>query len=57
MLKTSQELEILSAYTIEKEEALPDVNGLGVMLRHKKTGARVAIISNEDKIQHPYIRA
>ena len=49
MLKTSQELEILSAYTIEKEEALPDVNGLGVMLRHKKTGARVAIISNEDK--------
>lgn len=49
MLKTSQELEILSAYTIEKEEALPDVNGLGVVLRHKKSGARVAVISNDDK--------
>ena len=49
MLKTSQELEFLSAYTIEKEEALPDVNGLGVALRHKKSGARVALISNDDK--------
>ena len=49
MLKTSQELETLSAYTIEKEEALPDVNGFGVVLRHKKSGARVALISNDDK--------
>ena len=41
-------IKIPSSYELILEEYLDDVNGLGRMLIHKKTGARVALISNED---------
>ncbi len=40
--------EIPSSYEFMFEEKLEDVNGIGKLLVHKKTGARVAIIANDD---------
>lgn len=36
-------------YLLEKEEALPEMNGTGYLLRHKKTQARVVVVTSEDK--------
>ncbi|MDD3174266.1 MAG: insulinase family protein, partial [Herbinix sp.] len=40
--------EIPSSYEFLFEEKLEDVNGIGKLLVHKKTGARVAIVENDD---------
>lgn len=40
--------QIPSPYELVNEEALDDLNGIGTVLVHKKTGARVALISNDD---------
>ena len=37
------------AYEILKEEYLPDLASTGCLLRHKKTGARVMLIENDDE--------
>ena len=39
---------MFDAYEIIRTEELPDVQSVGTLLRHKKTGARVAILSNDD---------
>lgn len=39
---------IPSAYEYLFEEKLEDVNGIGMVLQHKKTGARIAIVANDD---------
>ena len=39
--------ELTSYEVIEKREA-PDINSVVCLCRHKKTGARVALISNDD---------
>ena len=41
-------IRIPSSYELIKEEQLKDLNGRGILLRHKKTGARLALIANED---------
>lgn len=38
----------LEAYELVKEQKLEDINSQGYLLKHKKTGARVALISNDD---------
>lgn len=38
----------LDAYELIKEQALNDINSEGYILRHKKSGARIALISNDD---------
>ena len=38
----------LDAYELVKEQQLNDINSEGYILRHKKSGARVALISNDD---------
>lgn len=38
----------LAAYDVIEERTLADVESYGYILRHKKSGARVCIISNED---------
>ena len=38
----------LENYEIIKTEALEDLNSAGLLLKHKKSGARLAVISNED---------
>ncbi|HHV12536.1 MAG TPA: insulinase family protein [Clostridiales bacterium] len=41
--------EIPSSYEFLFEEKLEDLNAVGKVLAHKKTGARVALIANDDK--------
>lgn len=47
-IKSSKELGSLTDYELITEEELKDINSLGLLLKHKKTGARVAVISNDD---------
>ena len=42
-------LIIPSSYDFVLEEKLEDMNGNGTLLVHKKTGARVAVVANDDK--------
>ena len=37
-----------NAYDLVSIEKLKDLNSVGLLLKHKKSGARVAIISNDD---------
>ena len=39
----------VSAYEVVLEDDLKDIQSKGYLLRHKKTGARVMLISNEDE--------
>lgn len=47
-IKSSKELGELMDYELVTEEELKDINSLGLLLKHKKTGARVAVVSNDD---------
>lgn len=47
-IKSSKELGTLNDYELITEEELKDINSLGLLFRHKKTGARVAVVSNDD---------
>ena len=48
VIKNTETLKKLSAYEIVSGENLPDISGFGIVLRHKKSGARVAVVSTED---------
>ena len=37
------------AYELVKREELPDIKSVGYLLRHRKTGARLVLIENEDE--------
>ena len=45
----------LQSYEFIKEQELNDINSKGYILRHKKSGARIALISNEDDNKVFYI--
>ncbi len=47
-VKNYSELSANSAYELMYEEYLDDIHSSGIILRHKKSGARVAVMSNED---------
>lgn len=49
------DLKHLSAYEQIKEEELPDIHSKGYLLKHKKSGARIALIPNEDENKVFYI--
>ena len=49
------QLSELKAYEILKTENLTDIQSTGYILRHKKSGARVAVISNTDENKVFYI--
>ncbi len=42
-------IEQLEAYTLIQKEQIPELNSTGYLLKHKKTGARVALLENEDE--------
>ena len=42
-------IQDLQAYTLETTRALEDIHSEGFILRHKKSGARVMLISNNDE--------
>lgn len=48
-------LNELDAYELIEERPLRDLNSLGYRLRHKKTGAKIALIQNEDENKVFYI--
>ena len=39
----------LSKYDLIKTEKLKDINSIGLLLKHKKSGARIAVITNDDE--------
>ncbi len=45
----------LTAYEVLQEQKLNDIKSAGVLLRHKKSGARISLISNEDENKVFYI--
>ena len=42
-------LEELSSYEIIEKREIADINSVTYLCRHKKTGARVALVSNDDE--------
>ena len=42
------DISSLTAYEILKEEEIGDIGSKGVLLRHKKSGARIVLIENDD---------
>ncbi len=50
-----KDLTTLSSYELLEERPLPDLNSIGYRLRHKKTGAKVALIQNDDENKVFYI--
>lgn len=50
-IKNISELDtsVLESYTVEYSQKLDDISSLGIVLRHKKSGARVCVISNDDE--------
>lgn len=47
--------ELLEKYEIIQEKQLTDINAAGYLLRHKKSGARIAVVSNDDENKVFYI--
>lgn len=48
-------LSELEAYEVLKEQELSDINSCGYIIRHKKSGARIVFISNDDDNKVFYI--
>ena len=48
-------LEKLSAYELIEKREMPDINSIGYLLTHKKTGAKVALVSNDDENKVFYV--
>ena len=48
-------LENISAYEVIEQSDLKDIESEGILLRHKKTGARIAVVSNNDDNKVFYI--
>ncbi len=57
MIKKDQEQKIasLAAYEVIAHRALPDVDSDSWLLRHKKTGARIALLPKDDSNKVFYI--
>ena len=49
------QLEQLQAYTVIERRDIRDLNSVSYLLRHNKTGARVALLSNDDENKVFYI--
>ncbi len=49
IVKNYDELKKNPAYELMYEEYLGDIKSSGIILKHKKSGARVAVMSNEDE--------
>ena len=48
IIKDDSIIAKLSAYELIHSEPLDDINSFGLVLRHKKSGARLAVVSNDD---------
>ena len=43
-----KKIEDLNAYEIIEKRKIEDIGSMSCLLRHKKTGARIALLSNDD---------
>ena len=50
-----QQLENLKAYEILEQRTIHDLNSEGLILKHKKTGARITLLLNDDENKVFYI--
>ena len=41
--------DLMSRYELVRSERLDDLNSDGVLLRHKKSGAKLVLLSNDDE--------
>ena len=48
-------IEDLSAYQVLEKREIADINSVSYLCRHKKTGARIALIQNDDENKVFYI--
>lgn len=48
-------IEDLNTYEIIEKREIPDIHSMSYLLRHRKTGARVALLSNDDENKTFYI--
>ena len=48
-------LENCKAYELLEKKELDDIKSTGFLLKHKKSGARIALISNEDENKVFYV--
>ncbi len=55
VVKSVKELGSMPGYTFEYERYVPDCKGHGMVFRHTKSGAKVAVISNDDDNKTFYI--
>lgn len=51
----SRQISELNAYEVIREEPLKDLGSNGTLLRHKKSGAKIALIENDDENKVFYI--
>ena len=49
------QIEQLEAYTVLEKRQIKDIRSVGYLLKHNKTGARVALLSNDDENKVFYI--
>ncbi len=49
------EIEQLQAYTVLEKRQIKDIHSMGYLLRHNRTGARIALLSNDDENKVFYI--
>ncbi|MCR5587136.1 MAG: insulinase family protein [Lachnospiraceae bacterium] len=47
-IKNISEFKLPESYTLLKSEYIEETEGFGILLRHKKSGARVMLLSSED---------
>jgi len=47
-MKKHMSIKDLSAYELVREERLPGIHSNGFLLRHKKSGARILLVENDD---------
>lgn len=47
--KLIQECRKLSSYEVNKVQFIEEINSQGILLRHKRSGARVVLVSNDDE--------
>jgi len=47
-VKSTKELKTLPAYELQYEEYLDEIGSAGICYKHKKSGARIIIMSNDD---------
>lgn len=47
--KLIQECKKLSSYEVNQVQFIEEINSQGILLRHKKSGARIVLVSNDDE--------